>query len=177
MVAMPIRIYHFDTPASTHDWHPIDDAVMGGVSFSRLCFDSTGHAVFEGKVSLQNQGGFASVRTSSLQLGCPETMGYLLCTWGDGKTYKLNLRNDSGFDGVNYQAAFTPAADAWNQTFLPLTDFLPNFRGRLVHGAPSLRPEDVAQVGLMISDQQAGPFRLQVKFIEAVTALPFCLDR
>ena len=38
-------------------------------------------------------------------------------------------------------------------------------------------PEDVAQVGLMISDQQAGPFRLQIKFIEAVTALPFCLDR
>jgi hypothetical protein len=104
-------------------------------------------------------------------------MGYLLCTWGDGKTYKLNLRNDSGFDGVNYQAAFTPATDAWNQTFLPLTDFLPNFRGRSVPGSPSLRPEDVTQVGLMISDQQAGPFRLQVKFIEAVTALPFCLDR
>jgi len=46
-----------------------------------------------------------------------------------------------------------------------------------VPGSPSLRPEDVTQVGLMISDQQAGPFRLQVKFIEAVTALPFCLDR
>jgi NADH dehydrogenase [ubiquinone] 1 alpha subcomplex assembly factor 1 len=161
-------IHTFDTPASTQDWHPINDGVMGGISISRFTFDLTGHAVFEGTVSLQNGGGFASVQMSSLQLGGPGTLACSLTAWGDGRTYKLNLRTDAGFDGVNYQASFTPTAGQWSQIILPISEFLPTFRGRLVQGAPSLRPELVTQVGLMISDKQAGPFRLLVKSIEAI---------
>ncbi len=165
---MQTLIHTFDTPASTQDWHPINDGVMGGISISRFTFDLTGHAVFEGTVSLQNGGGFASVQMSSLQLGGPGTLACSLTAWGDGRTYKLNLRTDAGFDGVNYQASFTPTAGQWSQIILPISEFLPTFRGRLVQGAPSLRPELVTQVGLMISDKQAGPFRLLVKSIEAI---------
>ena len=71
-------IHQFDTPSSTQDWHPINDGVMGGASISQLRFDSAGHAVFEGEVSLHNNGGFASVRTPSLKLGGPGTRAYLL---------------------------------------------------------------------------------------------------
>ena len=144
---------------------------MGGVSTSRLTFDLAGHAVFEGAVSLQNGGGFASVRMSSLQLGSLGTRAYLLTVWGDGRTYKLNLRPDAGFDGVNYQVEFNPTEGQWSLIILPIHQFLPTFRGRLVPGAPALRPELVTQVGLMISDKQAGPFRLLVKSIAAIEAM------
>ena len=167
---MQTLIHNFDAPASTQDWHPINDGVMGGVSTSRLDFDLAGHAVFEGTVSLQNGGGFASVRMSSLQLGGPTTLAYALTAWGDGRAYKLNLRTDAGFDGVNYQARFNPVEGQWSQIILPTAEFLPTFRGRLVQGAPALRPELVTQVGLMISDQQAGPFRLLVKSIAAIAS-------
>src|SRR5664279_6128413 len=160
---MPTLIHFFDTPSSTQDWHPIDDGVMGGVSFSQLRFDSNGYAVFKGEVSLQNNGGFASVRTSSLRLGGPGTLAYSLTAWGDGRTYKLNLRTEAGFGGANYQASFTPTAEQWSHIVLPVAEFLPTFRGRFVQGAPSLRPELVTQVGLMVSDKQTGPFRLLVK--------------
>jgi hypothetical protein len=118
-------------------------------------------------VSHENNGGFASVR-ASLELGCANTVAYVLTVWGDGHTYKLNLRTDSGFDGVNYQAAVTPASGLWTQVVLPLATFDPNFRGRRVLGAPPLQPAEVKQVGLMISDRQAGAFRLLVKTLEAV---------
>jgi NADH dehydrogenase [ubiquinone] 1 alpha subcomplex assembly factor 1 len=170
---MSSLILRFDTPASTQNWQPINDGVMGGVSVSRMRFDMAGHAVFEGEVSLENNGGFASVRASELDLGCPDTAGYVLTVWGDGHTYKLNLRTDSGFDGVNYQAVFTPMPGLWTQTVLPLAAFEPSFRGRIVQGAPPLQPERVRQVGLMISDKQAGQFRLMVKTIEAVATLTF----
>lgn len=165
---MQTLIHQFDSPASTQDWLAINDGVMGGMSFSRLRFDSDGHAVFEGEVSLQNNGGFASVRTSSLKLGGPGTAAYLLTTWGDGRTYKLNLRTDSGFDGLNYQASFNPENGQWSQIELSVAEFLPTFRGRVMQGAPSLRPELVTQVGLMIADKRAGPFRLLVRSIEAI---------
>jgi NADH dehydrogenase [ubiquinone] 1 alpha subcomplex assembly factor 1 len=161
----------FDTPAATRNWEAINDGVMGGVSVSRLRFDPAGHTVFEGDVSLENNGGFASVRVSQLDLGCIDTVGYSLTACGDGRTYKLNLRTDAGLDGVTYQAVFTPAPGQWTQTVLPLAAFQPKFRGKLVHGAPSLRPEAVQQIGLLISDKQAGAFRLMIKAIEAVPML------
>lgn len=168
---MPTLIHRFNTPSSTQNWQSINDGVMGGVSVSRMRFDMAGYAVFEGEVSLDKNGGFASVRASELELGCADTVGYVLTIWGDGHTYKFNFRIDSGFDGVNYQAVFTPAPDLWTQAVLPLAAFEPTFRGRTVQGAPPLHPERVRQVGLMISDKQAGEFRLRVKTIEAVSAL------
>lgn len=170
---MSTLIHCFDSPTSTQNWHPINDGVMGGASVSRMRFDLAGHAVFEGEVSLENRGGFASVRASQLDLGCADTVGYVLTVWGDGRTYKLNLRTDSGFDGVNYQATFSPAPGLWTRTILPLAAFEPSFRGRTVQGAPPLHPELVRQVGLMISGQQAGGFWLMVKTIEAVSTLTF----
>lgn len=168
---MSTQIHLFDTPASTHNWQAINDGVMGGASVSRLQFDSAGYAVFEGEVSLENNGGFASVRASKLDLGSADTIAYVLTVWGDGHAFKLNLRTDTGFDGVAYQATFTPAPGRWTKAVLPLAAFEPRFRGRLVHEAPALRPEAVRQVGLLISDNQAGAFRLMLKTIEATPTL------
>ena len=165
---MPNLIYSFDAPFSAQDWRPINDGVMGGVSFSEMQFDVAGHAVFQGNVSLQNGGGFASVRASSFNLGGPGTLAYSLMAWGDGRTYKLNFRTDAEFDGVNFQFSFTPPAGCWSRTVMPVAEFLATYRGREVQGAPSLLPELVTQVGLMISDKQAGPFRLLVKSISAI---------
>jgi hypothetical protein len=58
---------------------------MGGVSHSRLRHDAAGHAVFEGVVSLENNGGFASVRSRPLDLGVPGAANYSLEVRGDGK--------------------------------------------------------------------------------------------
>lgn len=168
---MPNLNHVFDTPAATQQWQAINDGVMGGVSVSRLRFDPAGYAVFEGDVSLENNGGFASVRAAAVDLGCADTVAYVLTVFGDGRTYKLNLRTDTGFDGVTYQAAFAPVPGRWTRSVLPLAAFEPRFRGRLVPGAPPLRPETVKQMGLLISDKQAGAFRLMVKTIEAVATL------
>jgi NADH dehydrogenase [ubiquinone] 1 alpha subcomplex assembly factor 1 len=99
---MARHLFDFQTAESTADWSAIDDAVMGGVSASRLRHDPAGHAVFEGVVSLDNNGGFASVRSRPGELGAPEVVSYVLDVRGDGKRYKLNLRTDDAFDGVSY---------------------------------------------------------------------------
>ena len=45
-------------------WMVVNDGVMGGVSRSTIRRgDDVGTAVFEGTLSLENNGGFASVRT------------------------------------------------------------------------------------------------------------------
>jgi hypothetical protein len=103
-------------------------------------------------------------------LAVPGASAYVLRVLGDGRRYKLNLRTDTAFDGVNYQAAFTPPAGAWASLRLPLEAFEPSFRGRAVPGAPPLDPARGCQVGLMIGDRQAGSFSLRLRSLHAELA-------
>jgi hypothetical protein len=103
----------FDHASSVAHWQAVDDRVMGGISFSRMRFHLEGHAVFEGAVSLEQGGGFASVRTRSTTLQAPGIRGYALDLCGDGRRYKLGLRTDTRFDGITYQAEFETAASRW----------------------------------------------------------------
>ena len=177
---MSLPLFLFDRPESVVTWSAIDDRVMGGVSRSALRFDSAGHALFAGTVSADNNGGFASVR-SALAPPAPGGFGnegggnegldagdrdaIELEVRGDGRRYKLALRTDRGFDGVNYQAAFAPPAGLWTRVRLTLADFRPTWRGRPVPDAPSLHGARIEQVGLMIADRQFGGFELAVRGI------------
>ncbi|MGL1834304.1 CIA30 family protein [Rhodocyclaceae bacterium SMB388] len=163
-------LFDFSVPGSLADWSAVDDVVMGGVSRSALHGCGDGHASFEGLVSLANGGGFASVRCRPLALGLPGATVCSIEVCGDGRRYKLNLRTDDTFDGVNYQIGFSPPAGEWAQVRLPLAAFAPSWRGRPVPDAPPLDPARIRQVGLMIADRQAGTFRLFIRRIELMSA-------
>lgn len=146
-------------------WHSIDDGVMGGMSSSQLRHEPMGYALFAGQVSLANGGGFASVRCQPCELGRQGVTAYLLHVRGDGRHYKLNLRTDDAFDGINYQARFHPPAGVWSICRLATADFSPNWRGRPVPDAVPLDTSRVRQIGLMIADRQAGPFALALRSV------------
>lgn len=158
-------LFDFSDPAAAAAWRSIDDRVMGGVSQSRLRADPAGHAVFEGRVSLDRGGGFASVRSSPAALGRPGAVRCELEVRGEARTYKLGLLTDDAFDGLVYQVAFVASPDGWQNFKLPLADFCPTFRGRTVDGAPLLDPGRIRQIGLTIAARQAGPFRLDIRRI------------
>ena len=152
----------FDSETSVQGWTEIGDRVMGGISHGVLRYDASGFAVFEGLVSLENGGGFASIRHSSLRLGGIGISGYRLKIRGDGKRYKLNLGTSQAFDAVQYQASFAPAAGVWVDIEIPVMDFVARFRGTTLGDRLPLDPSSVCQIGLMVGDRQAGPFRLEI---------------
>ena len=162
---MLIELFDFSDPRAAEAWHAIDDRVMGGISRSRLRHDQAGHAVFEGAVSLAQNGGFASVRSSPGVRGQAGATACLIEARGDAKQFKLSLLTDDGFDSVNYQASFTTMGHDWQTISLPLSAFRASFRGRDVPGAPALDPARICQVGLMIAARQAGSFALDIRRI------------
>ena len=164
---MDSLLIDFSNPDAVLSWQAIDDRVMGGASLSRLRHDAAGYAVFDGEVSFDNGGGFASVRNTQFAIDSPEAVALVLEVRGDGKRYKLNLRMDDGFDGINYQAAFQPPAGEWSVITLPLAAFEPTFRGRALTDAPALDVSKVQQIGLMIGDRQEGRFHLACARIRA----------
>jgi monofunctional biosynthetic peptidoglycan transglycosylase len=86
---------------------------------------------------------------------------------GDGRTYQLRFRTDRRFDGISYKAEFTTVVGQWLTIELPISEFRPTFRGWTPPDAPPLVPTEIRQVGLMVADKKAGPFRLDVQSIAA----------
>lgn len=158
-------LFDFTDPHAVDAWRAIDDRVMGGISRSRLRHDLAGHAVFEGEVSLDQNGGFASVRSIPDERGQLGATTCLIEVRGGGKQFKLSVLTDDGFDSMNYQAGFAPDTHDWQTIRLPLAAFHASLRGRDVPGAPALDPARIRQVGLMIAARQAGPFALDIRRI------------
>jgi NADH dehydrogenase [ubiquinone] 1 alpha subcomplex assembly factor 1 len=159
----------FDDEVEVTQWTPVNDVVMGGMSRSAFELAAPGIARFRGSVSLENSGGFASVRTAPRRWNSSGASAFVLRVLGDGRAYKFTLRTDDGFDGVQYQSRFTPPAGEWQETRLPVASFAATFRGRIVPGSAPLDPDRVRALGLMISDRQAGPFELLVDWIAVET--------
>lgn len=160
-------LFDFSTVPGDDGWQILNDGVMGGVSSSRFEIIG-GLAVFQGTVSLANNGGFASVRSPLIPprlCGCDT---FVLRVRGDGHRYKFTVRMQSSFDSAIYQSVFAPAPAAWEELRLPFADFVPTFRGRTLTGEPPLDSAGIVSVGFLISEKQAGPFRLEIAWIQAV---------
>jgi len=147
----------FSNPNTLRDSWIVNDGVMGGVSQSSLRQDVDG-MFFEGVVSLENNGGFASMRSS---VRFPQgTQLIELFAKGDGKRYKLVLRTELA-PRVTYVADFI-ALPTWQTYRFNLSQFKSTFRGRDVN-APTLSFSDVIDFGILISNNQAGSFAIQLK--------------
>jgi hypothetical protein len=140
----------------------VNDGVMGGMSQSSLRQDLHG-LFFEGVVSLENNGGFASMRSS---VKFPQGTQLLeLLAKGDGKRYKLVLRTESA-PRVSYAADFI-AEPTWQTYRFNLSQFKSTVRGQAVN-ATSLSFSDVIESGILISNNQAGKFAIQLKTLQSV---------
>jgi monofunctional biosynthetic peptidoglycan transglycosylase len=121
-------------------------------------------------VRLENNGGFASVRSTPVRENLAGLTAFVLWVRGDGRRYKFSVRTRAGFDAPLYQCSFTTKKGEWEEHRLAFSDFVPTFRGRVLTDVPPLNPEDVTSVGFLIADEQAGPFRLEIGWIQASPA-------
>jgi hypothetical protein len=152
-------------------WTVINDAVMGGISQSRFELLPAGTALFSGQLSLENNGGFASIRRRSSKYNLDACSGIILKVQGDGRTYQFRVKTDDQYDGVAYRTLFPSNARQWQTIALPFAGFSASFRGKTVPGAPVLRPEQIRQIGFLLADKQAGPFRLEIAWIKSFSSL------
>lgn len=162
-----LEIFDFSKRADEEVWQSIDDVVMGGVSASAFRVGSDGVGVFQGVLSLERGGGFASVRSRPMAIDLSPYDGLEIRTRGDGKRYRLRLRTDPHLDGVAYQVGFQAGAGAWQVLRFPFERFRPVFRGRPVPNAAPLDTGNITSFGWMIADKQAGRFRLEIDWVRA----------
>ena len=162
-----MALFDFKNPADLRDWRIVNDDVMGGLSQGEIIMTDDHTAVFQGNISLSNNGGFSSARTSPRLHNLANLKGIVVHLKGDGRQYQLRLRTDDAFDGISYRHHFSTKRDEWITIFAAFEDFVPVFRGRVMKDVEPLAPDKIKQVGFLLSDKQAGPFRLEVDWIKA----------
>jgi NADH dehydrogenase [ubiquinone] 1 alpha subcomplex assembly factor 1 len=160
----------FADASSIEGWSNVDDTVMGGVSASTTSWES-GRLVFAGDLSLENNGGFASVRgpiDPVLGEALSGATALAIDAEGDGRTYVLQLRTADESLYISRFATTAGTAGESDQYVLPLADFEPVTR--FLEPSPSTLPLDagmVVQLAVYVLDAQKGSFRLSIAGIGA----------
>lgn len=158
-----LLIFDFGSTADWSAWEIENDTVMGGVSTSKLNRSKEGHAVFTGTVSLENNGGFASMQYHFSPMTISGYTKAVIRLKGDGKDYqfriKANLRERASFIYT-----FHTTGD-WQTIEIPLNKMEPSYRGNKLN-LPNFNAVQIQEVRFMIGNGKAETFQLEVEKIE-----------
>ncbi len=154
----------FEFKPGEPEWAVINDGVMGGVSTSAVRV-ANGVLVFSGRVRLENNGGFASNRSSAGRYDLTGFDGIALRARGDGKKYGLNISTASA-GRVLYRATFQTSENEWTDIRIPFSSLVPTRFGDTLSG-PAFDAKTVQSFGFIIANKRAEEFRLEVDWIRA----------
>ncbi|MEI7863620.1 MAG: CIA30 family protein [Planctomycetota bacterium] len=166
-----LPLYDFASPDAAQQWQAVNDGVMGGVSVGRFAITANQTMEFSGRLSLENNGGFASVRTkpTNFKIAADDTL--VVRVKGDGREYVLNLYTKSRRMAFSYRTALPTTKDVWTEVSVPLQDFIPTSFGNRVQGMGPVEPDQINSLGFMLSDKNPGPFKLEVDWVKKTTGL------
>ena len=160
-------LFTFDKPAAARQWGTTNDGVMGGRSDGRFKINEDNNLEFFGTLSLENNGGFASVRARGSNLGLQKGDTIVVRVRGDGREYSLNLYTPRRGMASSYRANFKTSKDEWIEVRIPLDKFVATSFGRVIRNQ-ELDPSEVNGLGVLLGDKKPGPFELEINWIKVV---------
>ncbi|WP_206028505.1 CIA30 family protein [Thalassoroseus pseudoceratinae] len=161
----PRTLFNFNAADAAKQWQSVNDGVMGGRSDGSFKISNNQTMQFFGTLSLENNGGFASVRTRPTKLNLKQGDEFVLRVRGDGREYNLNLYPSTAQIAFSYRASFRTKKDKWIEVRIPLEKFAATSFGQVVKTA-KFDPDEIDKIGILLGDKQAGPFRLEVDWIK-----------
>ena len=150
-------IFDFSQNSNIQDWEITNDVVMGGKSSSYFKLSTDGFGVFSGNISLENNGGFASVRHRFKKIEVNEKTKIVIKLKGDGKKYQFRVKDDSG-NYYSYIASFSTTGK-WEEIEISLKDMYPYFRGYKINGS-NFSSNIIEQITFLIGNKTPETFKL-----------------
>ena len=166
----PHVLFDFSGADAAREWQTVNDGVMGGVSEGKFTITEKKTLEFFGTLSLENNGGFASVRSKAKELGLKKGDTLVARVRGDGREYSMNLYLNKPLVAFSYRAAVPTKKDEWTEVKVPLDTFEATSFGRVVKDAGAVKPEEVNALGFLLGDKKAGAFKLEVEWVKVVRA-------
>ena len=147
------------------NWNIVNDSVMGGRSQATLKLINNTYANFKGYLSLQNNGGFSSIR-AYYPPDLTNVKLIVLKVRGDGRKYNFRIRGNTE-SWASYTHSFDTVEGEWNEIELKIDDFYPVYRGYTLKNMPQLSEVIIKEIGIMLSDKIEGSFSIDIDWIMA----------
>ena len=159
MLVQEMTLFDFTPESDLQNWVVRDDVVMGGRSSGSFSINKKGHGVFNGRVSLENNGGFSSVRYRCSSLDVGQFSKVIIRLKGDGNRFQFRIKSRRR-DYHSYVAYFQTNAD-WQEIELPFADMYPTFRGRTLD-MDNYPGEVIEEIAFLIGNKKAQSFQLEI---------------
>lgn len=156
-------IFDFNHNSNITGWKVIDDVVMGGRSNGKFKMDSDGNGVFFGDVSLDNNGGFSSVRYQFEKINTTKDSKVLIRLKGDGKEYQFRVKSNRN-TYYSYVTIFKTTGD-WENVVINLKDLYPSFRGQTLN-IPNFAGNSIEEIVFLIGNKKNESFNLVLDRID-----------
>jgi NADH dehydrogenase [ubiquinone] 1 alpha subcomplex assembly factor 1 len=156
-------IYDFTSKSDISEWYTTNDTVMGGISNSSIQINKNGNGVFSGRVSTENNGGFAMVRLPVFKKITQQNSNIVLRVKGDGKKYQLRLKSKRN-QRYWYVQHFQTSKN-WQEISLKIEDFYPSFRGYKLQ-LKNFNAQEIQEVAILIGNKKDEEFKLEIDYIK-----------
>jgi NADH dehydrogenase [ubiquinone] 1 alpha subcomplex assembly factor 1 len=152
-------IFDFTKDSDISLWRVVDDVVMGGVSEGIFRLNQDGNGLYSGKVSLDNNGGFSSLRYRFNEKDISKYSKIILKVKGDGKNYQFRVKNNFR-NFYSYIKTFATSKD-WQLIEIQLSEMYPAFRGRKL-SLPNFSSDEIEEIAFLIGNKKDESFRLEI---------------
>ena len=145
-------------------WRIVNDGVMGGLSSSKALVKDD-RIIFTGNVSLENNGGFASLRSPVKEYNFEKFSGIEIKLKGDGKRYSFSIKETTYFNGYFYTSSFETKKDEWIVVQIPFNQLKLYYFGKETNSSKKIPLNNIKEISLLIGDKQAGEFKAEIDYI------------
>ena len=156
-------IFEFNAESNISKWVILDDIVMGGKSDGNFTLNKKGNGVFSGVISLDNNGGFSSVRYRLDKKCLKKYSKFIIKIKGDGKAYQFRAKKNQ-YDSHSYIYTFQTTSD-WQTIEIPFSEMYPAFRGRILN-MKNYQGKQLQEIAFLIGNKKNESFKLEIDKIE-----------
>lgn len=155
-------IFDFNPKSDISSWRVVDDGVMGGLSQGRFKLNENGNGFYFGEVSLENNGGFSSLRYRFKEKNIARYSKIILKIKGDGKDYQFRVKDKiSNFH--SYISSFSTNKE-WQLIEINLAEMYPGFRGRKLEMS-KFSSNVIEEIAFLIGNKRNESFQLEIDAI------------
>ena len=146
-------------------WMIVNDYVMGGISTATFDINISKNGLFKGEVSLENNGGFASVRHhfETMDISSKGYSKIQLRIKGDGKAYQFRIKATAA-QRFSYIGKFETSG-AWQTISIPFSTMYPAFRGKPLE-QPNYSGKELTEIAFLIGNKRQESFELEIDSID-----------
>lgn len=155
-------IFEFSKQSNISSWRVVDDVVMGGVSSGNFEINEEGNGLYTGEISLDNNGGFSSLRYLFDKINVEKFSKVILKIKGDGKKYQFRVKDNSQ-NYYSYIQTFETSKE-WELVEINLSEMYPAFRGRKLDMS-NFSSNEIEEITLLFGNKKEETFQLEISKI------------